>query len=920
MNLFAFSGLSAGTLSLFLAVLALYFGRTRLHRILLLFNIVVAIWSFGLFLASITENDVVAISAWEWGSAGGIFVGPLFLHLVAEHCGYDRRLLLRIGYGIAALFGVLLVSTDYIISDLHPVHGIHFIKATPLYLVGLLHYFIYTLVANWDLARYATIVKGSRRNQTLIILCSFGIGFLGSSGAILPMLDASLYFPWLNFGLSFYVCSLSYAILQHRVLDFQLIFKKTLIFSLSAGLITGFFVIIVLGITKLFTVYVKEESFAVTLGAALLIAVIFDPLKRKTETIIDHLFYGGRPDYPNVAKEASGKLAGQLDRDAIRTFVTDTIFEVIEPGAAHFFTEENNSFVPAYSRSNHHQGITAAFPEIPNNSPIILHLQRTPHILLQPIQEINSRFSSPTKADNNTSANLVLIVPIQMLGELTDMLILEEKPSGESFSSEEITLLATLANQTSISLNNALLYEQIEENYAELEEAYTYTRTINESLRLEIATRKGTEQELKEALKKLELEIQEKTREVAERIKTEKEKVALQEQLYQSQKIEAIGRLAGGVAHDFNNILSIIIGYAEIVIGQLPMGSQAAQDLCIIKDAGHKAAALTHQLLAFSRKQVLQMQTVDLNELVNNLIKMLRRTIGENIVLDVLTGNNPLLAHVDPGQIEQVLLNLTINARDAMPKGGQLSIAAKEITVVTGEEGHPEGVAPGTYSVLTITDTGCGMSPEIQEKIFEPFYTTKELGKGTGLGLATVYGIVNQHGGVISVNSHQELGTTFNVYLPTTPLDSIQQEEQYPPLKRIGSETILVAEDEPAIRKYLTTVLVPLGYRVLTAANGEDALQVSADYKEEIQLLLTDVIMSGMNGRELANLLLLERPSLKVLFMSGYTDDIIGQHGVLDSGEHLLQKPLTMEKLTAILRQILDEGRGNSSPETTMDL
>ena len=392
---------------------------------------------------------------------------------------------------------------------------------------------------------------------------------------------------------------------------------------------------------------------------------------------------------------------------------------------------------------------------------------------------------------------------------------------------------------------------------------------------------------------------------ITTRKKAEEKQKKLQAQLYQAQKMESIGRLAGGIAHDFNNLLSVIIGYCELTQKALIDDTEPYENLCTIKGAGEKAALLTGQLLAFSRKQVLNMRPIDLNKVVADMTKMLRRMISENITLELKLSPRTGKVVADAGQIEQVLLNLVINARDAMPEGGHLII---ETQMVDMEQDYVDQHAEahlGPHVLLAVTDTGTGIDEKARNQIFDPFFTTKEMGKGTGLGLATVYGIVKQHGGQIYVYSEAERGTTFKIYLPATPNAEVESLEQAPSTIPTGNETILIAEDDDSIRKMIHLFLEPMGYTVLLARNGEEAVKVSREHDGKIDILLTDVIMPNLNGQELANELKSSRPDMAVIFMSGYTDDVVAHHGVLTPGVNFIQKPITLSRLAHKLREVL---------------
>jgi PAS domain S-box-containing protein len=380
----------------------------------------------------------------------------------------------------------------------------------------------------------------------------------------------------------------------------------------------------------------------------------------------------------------------------------------------------------------------------------------------------------------------------------------------------------------------------------------------------------------------------------------------LEAQLLQAQKMEAIGRLAGGVAHDFNNMLTAILGFSELLLRTQPRDDPGREYVEEIYRAGERAATLTRQLLAFSRKQVLLPRVLDLNAVVLNMDRMLRRVLGEDITLE--TDLDPELRPIkaDPGQVEQVLLNLAVNARDAMPQGGRIRIVTANAELSEAEaRAHPE-VQPGPYVLLAVTDTGCGMDEATQARIFEPFFTTKEPGKGTGLGLAMVYGIVKQSGGHISVRSAPGEGSTFEVYLPCVAAASPPADAPPAGPPPRGTETVLLVEDEEAVRTLACQTLEQNGYTVLVAPDGTRAVQLAQQYAGPIHLLVTDVVMPSLGGRELANHLTATRSGLRVLYISGYADDAIFRHGLLSPGVAFLQKPFSPDALALKVREVLD--------------
>jgi two-component system cell cycle sensor histidine kinase/response regulator CckA len=397
----------------------------------------------------------------------------------------------------------------------------------------------------------------------------------------------------------------------------------------------------------------------------------------------------------------------------------------------------------------------------------------------------------------------------------------------------------------------------------------------------------------------------------------------LLDQLRQSQKMQAVGELAGGVAHDFNNLLMVVKGHAEMLLDRLPETSSIRHSIEQMQSASERAAGLTRQLLAFSRKQVLQPRVLDLNEVVAGMIQMVSRLIGANIELSFLPALNLGRVKADPSQVEQVVLNLVVNARDAMPDGGRLTIETSNIDLDRSYAAqHPGGLEPGPYIMLTVTDNGCGMDAETQARIFEPFFTTKAQGKGTGLGLATVYGVVKQTGGFIWVYSEVGHGTTFKIHLPRVAAKVEQpfaDQLQSGPVP--GTETILFVEDEESVRELVRDYLGTIGYRVLEAGDGVQALAVAAAHKGPIHMLITDVVMPRLSGRELATRLAVERGDLKVLFISGYTDDSVFRHGVLEGGVAFLQKPFNLKTLAQKIREVLEGQptatvlRGNSEED-----
>ncbi|MDZ7831434.1 MAG: response regulator [Desulfobacterales bacterium] len=421
-------------------------------------------------------------------------------------------------------------------------------------------------------------------------------------------------------------------------------------------------------------------------------------------------------------------------------------------------------------------------------------------------------------------------------------------------------------------------------------------------IKLEAMVSSRTE-ELRHSLEALQQEI-------AERKRMEEERQNLQAQFTQAQKMESIGRLAGGVAHDFNNKLTIINGYAELAIDMMDPSDPLRKTIQEIHTAGNQSALIVRQLLAFARQQTISPVLLDLNNTISSMLKMLQRLIGENIDLAWHPGSNLWPVKIDPGQVDQVMANLAVNSRDAISDVGKLTIETKNTTV--DEEyckSNPEAI-PGRYVMLAVSDDGCGIETEVMGQLFEPFFTTKEIGKGTGLGLPTVYGIVKQNEGFINVYSEPGEGTTFKIYLPSqeeaekSGVHSAKKSTMQAPM---GTETILIVEDEKAILQLSRRMIEGLGYTVLIAGNPSEALQLSKDYHGSIDLLITDVVMPEMNGWDLSSQLAKNHPGLKTLFMSGYTANVIAHHGMLDEGLQFIQKPFSLKDLAVKVREVLEQ-------------
>ncbi|MEP6850065.1 MAG: response regulator [Acidobacteriota bacterium] len=401
---------------------------------------------------------------------------------------------------------------------------------------------------------------------------------------------------------------------------------------------------------------------------------------------------------------------------------------------------------------------------------------------------------------------------------------------------------------------------------------------------------------------------------VTKRVQAEEELRKSEEQLRQSLKLESVGRLAGGIAHDFNNMLTAINGYSELTLRRLNDNDPLRSNIEEIKKAGERSAELTRQLLAFSRRQMLQAKILDINRVVSDTVLMLDRLIGEDIELVTILDPQVASIEADPGQLSQVMMNLAVNSRDAMPNGGTITIETRNVLLDEAYAKQHIAVKPGPYVMLSVSDTGTGMDVKTQQQIFEPFFTTKEIGKGTGLGLSTVYGIVKQSNGNIWVYSEMDKGTVFKIYLPQVMEETEEQTEQTDTAGTFwGTETVLVVEDEDMVRNLTREVLESCGYTIIEARSGVDALAFSSKYPEKIDLLITDLVMPQIGGRELAEKMTAAYPGILVLYTSGYTDDGIVRNGILAEDANFIQKPFTLDALAKKVRELLDSGTETSA-------
>ena len=1006
MNLFAIAGLSVGISSVCLAVLALLFGKTRIHRLLLFFNIACAVWGFGTVLVGISYTDKQAILGWQIAHAGSFFIAPLFYHLASLITEKSDKRLLTFGYVQAFLATALGIGTDYVFHKTRYVFGLFYLDASFPYTICVALYLFFIVLSYSKLINFYRTTKGYQRLQISYIIYGFLIGFIGGTATLLPIFRIDMLYPFGNFGIVMYNIVLSIAIFQYRLMDFQIIVKKSLIYSLSAGLLTGLFVVLVVTLSKLFSAFIGTSSFPFTITAALVIAFLFTPIKRWIQALLDQGFQKSTYDFAATVRNISDELSSSIDLQQLSARLVDTLFEALRVKSSCLLSAGDDSFRTVYARHVSVSDDTALLPvpekapagdlsaegdqgiRLPKSSRLCSFLKNKGICVKEELSGAEDEDLSRAIAGELHPFAGEVAVPIFLDKSLAFILVLGEKLSGNAFTREDITLFATVANQASTAMKNASLYDELKKWVAELE-------TTNTKLLEEIAERKKMQKLLIEAKTDWEdsfdsineaITIHDNSFHIIRANKAASEMLGmsfpamlkqpcymsyhgtdrplvgcpscevmksgnptvtqrfephlkkyieikalprfdknnqltglihvvrdvtdskrLEEQLLQSQKLEAIGKLAGGVAHDFNNILTAIVGYADLTLRKLPPDDLLRGNVDQILEAADRATSLTQSLLAFSRKQIINPKPNDLNDIVSNFEKFLLRLIREDIEIMTTCANDELTVLADKGQIEQILMNLVTNARDAMPTGGQIAIRTETTDMDDAFiKTHGFGKA-GKYALLSVSDTGHGIPAEIKEKIFEPFFTTKEQGKGTGLGLSMVYGIVKQHDGYIDVSDKPGKGTTFRIYLPLSRgvVKEERREEERLPV-RGGSEVILVAEDDAALRRLCSTILGNYGYSVIEAVDGQDAVEKYSKNRDKVQLIILDCIMPKKKGKEAYQEVLMINPSIKAIFVSGYTEDIISKEGLLDPGINFILKPITPSDLLKKVRELLD--------------
>ncbi len=582
-----------------------------------------------------------------------------------------------------------------------------------------------------------------------------------------------------------------------------------------------------------------------------------------------------RTDHLKTAAQLVEHLNSIHDLDSLLTMAVQQLQQRFSYYQVHIFLKQDDTLV---HRAGYPEYIlTHDFLPLHTETSLVARAAETGKVVVvNDVRTVTNRLREPEMPDGLSEIS----IPIIHEGRVLGVLDIQHREAGK-INEGDVSLLRSLTGHLAVALDNVRLIGELQEQSLKLRQA-------NEQLEERVSQRTS---ELVSSNIKLQTEIEERR--------------VVEDQLRQAQKVEALGRLTGGVAHDFNNILTVILGNCDLLLQSAEIPENKIERLQQIHAAGRQAAALTNQLLAFSRQQVLMPTTLNLNDIITELQKMLKRLLGENIVLETDLAPDLAPVHVDRSQIEQILMNLTVNAADAMDGGGHLQIETTNVSLNRDTIKTLPGIQPGAYVCLKIRDTGNGISAEILERIFDPFFTTKKLGEGTGLGLSTVHGIVKQSGGAITAESTENQGTLFSIYFPrATKQDKQQVETNQSDLQLLkGSETILLVEDESMVREVARVVLSDLGYAVLEAENGAEALKLAAETTKKIDLLLTDIRMPGsLNGFDLADTLITANPQLKILFMSGYIDVELKKRK--KSG--FIQKPFTLDTLSLKVREVLD--------------
>ena len=843
--------LAAFVLNSSLAALSLARNRgAATNRLFSCFAAGMALWNLGVFMLRQAPDPASAIH-WERVIHVGVVALPaLYCHFVTSFLGESRRYrnVLVVAYAASVVFTVANLggSRAFIAGVTQSVWG--WVPAVgPLYVLFLVYFNAFLLLGIVLLRGASRQMDSSfRRHRVRLIILGTCVSLLGGAVDFVVSLLANLQMRSdLIYPIGIPANMLFALMLGTSIVRYRM-FDVGVAMKKTA-LYVGLGAVFALALTA--AGRLTGSTVWVTVLAAAVLVLLLTPVGRTLEGLVDRATGGRRRGCYETLVRLSRLMGASLDLPEL----TDTLVQGLVRGVplTHCVLmvrdPESASFVSV--RMATADGGTP--PEsLPSDGALARWLAHHDGLVVTDEVDVSHRIPRQVRLElGNVPATV--IAPLRTEAALTGILLLGEKRSGEVFTKAELEVVGVLANQAAISLENARLFLRARQAYDEL------ART--------------------------------------------------QHELVQAQKMEAIGRLAGGIAHDFNNLLTVIIGQSDLLAMSCERGDPRLQLAETIQDAANRASALTRQLLAFSRKQMLQPTALDVGDVVAGVASLLGRLIGEDIVLSIVRASAVTTVRADRNQIEQVIMNLAVNARDAMPDGGTLTIETGSTSVDADAESAPAGVPPGDYALLKISDTGVGISPDSQSLIFEPFFTTKDPGKGTGLGLATVYGIVRQHGGHIAVESAIGAGTTFRIYLPV--VRDVSPLAEVPPAPALlGRGTILLVEDQDDVREVIRRTLETIGYAVLEASHSDEALRLAEHHGDAIDLLLTDIVMPGMNGVQLAAPLHERRPALPVVFMSGYSDPAMVRREIEDQSV-LIDKPFTRAELSRALRRVLDARR-----------
>ncbi len=746
MNLFALASLSVGISCFILSALTLFFGKTKLHRLLLFFNIAVAAWGIGSFFAGIAATESDAIFGWKLAHLGGFFVGALFYHMVCVFCEIQRKRLLYFAYLQALIFNILSFGTKHIFTETRFVFGIYYNEATPLFILGLLSYLLLIFLSFYELFRLLPGTQGYKRTQTLYMIFGFMIGFIGGTSTFLPEFRIDILYPVGNFGITLYVIVITYAILRYRIIDIHLIFKKSLVYSISAGILTSLFILLVLIMTEVFSDFVGSESFAITIISALIIAFLFNPLKNRTQLFIDKVFYKTTYDYYNVIQKVSRELAATIDINYVYKIIVETVFTTLKLKTVHLLSAKNNRFESVHFRlfsdKPHNENIMHTH-KIDSDSQLIKLLGNKDEILFKEEMQMKAGQDKENIIAEELKPFMgEVISPIIIDNELTFLLILGEKLSGDIFYDEDIQLLSTITNQSAIALKNAKLYENSEKQVIQLQQAEKELKKHRDHLHELV---KEQTAELLRTNEQLQNEIGEHI--IAEEKKTHllKEVEYINQELRDfiyiashdlKSPLRAIGTLANWIATDYSDKLD----------------KDGKEQLDLLVKRVNKMHDLIDGILKYSKIEHVREENVkvNINELLKEVIDMI--DLPENTKITVENELPSLLC--EKTRIMEVFQNLISNAVGYMDKPeGLIKIACIE------DYG---------YWKFSVSDNGPGIEEKYFEKIFKIFQTLSPPDKqgNTGVGLTIVKKIIKTHGGDVWVESEVGQGSTFFFTLP----------------------------------------------------------------------------------------------------------------------------------------------------------